>query len=375
MSLQELLPRLSIVRSDGESKIQRFWRWWSGEILHFVPPRIREALDSKERVLLVSVRDREMVVEYRHGSDRQVVDTIGLFGSPGGDAASSPAAQREADSVIVELPPTIAVRRQVTLPLGTEDRIAEVLGYEMDRLTPFAKDDVYSHHRVAKRDTARGIICIDLVVALKKTVDELLSALEQRGINASKVTLSGAAASTDRGLALVNLLPQQKRSSVASRWPMIPSALTVLAAMLVMAAIAYPLVQQNIVLGQLEKEVSELAPAAIAAGKTRDDIATAARQSGFFAEKWASMPTKIRVLDELTQVVPDDTWLTRIQMDGATVRIHGESEGASSLIGLIEASDLFRDVRFSSPVTKNPRTSNDRFVIEVQVEVEGAPGE
>ena len=225
-----------------------------------------------------------------------------------------------------------------------------MLGYEMDRLTPFAKDDVYSHHRVAKRDTARGIICIDLVIALKKTVDELLSVLEQRGINASKVTLSGAAASNRPRPGIGQPVCHSKSvPSVASRWPIIPSALTVLAAVLVMAAIAYPLVQQNIVLGQLENEVSELAPAAIAAGKTRDDIATAARQSGFFAEKWASMPTKIRVLDELTQVVPDDTWLTRIQMDGATVRIHGESEGASSLIGLIEASDLFRDVRFSSP--------------------------
>ena len=86
------------------------------------------------------------------------------------------------------------------------------------------------------------------------------------------------------------------------------------------------------------------------------------------------MPTKIRLLDEITRVMPDDTWLSQVQVKGGIVRIQGESEGASSLIGLMENSDLLRDVSFSSPVTKNPRTSNDRFVIQASIEAANTGG-
>ena len=33
----------------------------------------------------------------------------------------------------------------------------------------------------------------------------------------------------------------------------------------------------------------------------------------------------------------------------------------------LEASDLIENATFSSPVTKNPRTSNDRFAIEARI--------
>ena len=74
---------------------------------------------------------------------------------------------------------------------------------------------------------------------------------------------------------------------------------------------------------------------------------------------WPAVDESARVRNSVTLVV---------QVDGNTVRIHGESERASSLIGLIEESALLKDARFSSPVTKNPRTSNDRFVIEAVID-------
>ena len=216
-------------------------------------------------------------------------------------------------------------------------------------------------------DNFRRVIKVDLILALRKTVDEILERLEQREIIASKVTLPGAAETTERSLASVNLLPADRTVKAKSRRPLLTTALTALAALLLVVAVTYPFVQQQIQLGRLEEQISELQPAAVAAGETRGAIVEAGRQSNFFADKRNSTPTKIQLLDELTRVVPDDTWLTRIQINGTTVRIQGESEGASSLIGLIEASELLHDARFSSPVTKNPRTSNDRFVVEAQI--------
>ena len=167
MNLQSLAPRFSDMMDRPDSLLHRFWKWWSGEILFFVPPRIREFFDHQDQMLLVSTSDHEMVVEVLHGSDRRELDRISLTSVEKFDSIS---AYPEADTVIVQLSAAHAFRRQVSLPFGTEDRIDNVLGYEMDRLTPFSQHDVYFHHRVIGRDSERRVINIDLVVALRKIV-------------------------------------------------------------------------------------------------------------------------------------------------------------------------------------------------------------
>ena len=370
MNLQALLPRSLLARSGAESVITRFWHWWSAEILYFVPAGLRAAFDKQERLLLVSVRDSDLIIEYRHGSAREQLQTISLLDKPETAAnaiqANTQAAISDSDVVIVELSAARAARRQVSLPFGTEDRIAEVLGYEMDRLTPFASKDTYFHYHTVNRDMSRRVINIELVIALRQTVDDVLNRLEKNGIKATQLTVAGAVDTR------TNLLPSDKRVSAVSTLPRVPAALTALAVILAMVAIAFPLLHQRSELAQLDEEISQLKPAAIAADQIRTQIAETARQSGFFNDKWADTPTKISMLNEIARIVPDDTWLSRVQINGMTVRIQGESDDASSLIGLVEASALLRDARFSSPVTKNPRTSNDRFVIEMSIDTEGA---
>jgi len=379
MNLQSLAPRLFASSGHGPNALQRFWKWWSGEILDFVPASIRAAFDHDEQLLLISVHERDMTLERRHGADRQPLETIALADDDDALAdkskAESPITTTESDRIVVELSRAQAVQRQVALPFGTEDRIEDVLGYEMDRFTPYARNDVYIHYRVTGRDNERRVINIHLVVALRKTVDGILAALKKRGVNPSRVTLRGCAESTDPAMAAINLLPRNSRAKPASRRNLVPTALTALAAILAVVAIGYPFANQLAQLNRLDDEIAALSPAAIAAGKTRDEIANAVRLAGFFSDKRAVVPTQISLLNELTRVIPDDTWLSRVQVQGTTVRVHGESEGASSLIGLIEDSDMLRDVRFSSPVTKNPRTSNDRFVIEAQIETAGGSSE
>lgn len=360
MNLQAMLPR-ALTRRDGvDSLLRRFWTWWSTELLYFVPPAIRDAFDKQERILLVSVRDSELLVDYRHGDDRRRIDCISLLDAPVRDAEAESTVP-ETDRVIVNLSVAQAARRQVNLPIAAEDRLGDVLVFEMDRLTPFSTADIYYDYRVIKRDSAHGTITVDLVIALRKTVDDLMERLVQRNIEVSQLTLVGAAAST-------NLLPKDRRAAVGPILPIIPTMLTGVAAILAIIAIGYPLAMQQMEINQLELEVGELRPTALAADEIRARIAAAEQQSDFFADRWNRAPTKIKMLNELARLIPDDTWLTRLEVNGNTVRIHGESERASSLIGLIEESGLLQDPHFSSPVTKNPRTGNDRFAIEALVE-------
>jgi len=355
MNLHVLKPTMLAQRSDPRRLARRFWDWWSGEILQVVPPKIRALVDRQERVLIISAEEDELrarLLPALESQEPQATDPEVLW--------------PEADIAVVELSPLQAFRRRVSLPFGTEDRLADVLGYEMDRLTPYVQDDVYFDFRIESRDAKRRIVNVELVVALRCTIDDILERLSGLDIAPSKITLQGGVAGDEQ--MPLNLLPEVKRERSMSQREVVPVAITVCAALLAVIALAYPVAHKWLRLQDLDAEIGRLTPAALAAQETQSEIAAALRQGGFFAEKWASMPTKIQLLHEVTRVVPDDTWLSQVQIKGDTVLIQGESEGASSLIGLMEASEFFRDVSFSSTVTKNPRTSNDRFVIQAAIE-------
>ena len=73
------------------------------------------------------------------------------------------------------------------------------------------------------------------------------------------------------------------------------------------------------------------------------------------------------LLRELTVTLPDDTWLERLQIKGDSVQIIGQSGKASALVGIVEASKWFNGAGFTSPVTTDPRTGKERFMLNARI--------
>jgi general secretion pathway protein L len=75
----------------------------------------------------------------------------------------------------------------------------------------------------------------------------------------------------------------------------------------------------------------------------------------------------VYLFDDLTKRIPDTTWLTYFQYKSGNLQVRGESPDASSLIALVEASPMFQETRFVSPVTRSSATNRDRFQLEMKV--------
>lgn len=76
-----------------------------------------------------------------------------------------------------------------------------------------------------------------------------------------------------------------------------------------------------------------------------------------------------RVWEELTRVLPDDAWLTDVTVDGGTMTITGfAAQSAASLVAILDASDLFSEPNFISPVVRIPGQSGERFEIRLRIE-------
>ena len=77
------------------------------------------------------------------------------------------------------------------------------------------------------------------------------------------------------------------------------------------------------------------------------------------------------MLADVTERLPDGTWLVQLRWQGDKLVMAGYSPSATPLIAELEDSLYLSEVRFGSPVTPDPRIGRERFNITAAV---AAPG-
>ena len=75
----------------------------------------------------------------------------------------------------------------------------------------------------------------------------------------------------------------------------------------------------------------------------------------------------LRVLDELTKVVPTNAYLSNFRYRDSGIEIQGSAENASALIPLMERSPLFENVGFNAPSNRG-RDNRETFSLKANLE-------
>jgi general secretion pathway protein L len=277
--------------------------------------------------------------------------------------------QGQIAEIVVRLPMHRVLRRTLSLPTTVEENLGAVLGFEMDRYTPFKVDQVYYDFAVRGRGVDGQTLTVVLTAVPRRTLDDLLARLGRWGLEPSVVDV----ADPEPASPPVNLLPADYRRRTATKGSRLQQLLALITLGLAVAVVAIPLVQKDRAVEALRAELARASEAAQAAQSLQKDYDRAVAEMTFVVRKRYETPAAIDVLDELTRVLPDETWLSRFELSGSELRIQGESNAASALISVVEQSALFRDARFTAPVTQNARTGLERFAIAARIGRESAP--
>ncbi|MFA7240692.1 MAG: PilN domain-containing protein [Sulfuricellaceae bacterium] len=343
-----------------------FLDWWFGELSallrQLLPGTSRPAL---ERQVLVKISG-SLVIFFRvvHGKAAEVgrLDMASLEAT-GQKYAFQSELNRVApqkSEIALYLAQEQVLCKKLSLPLAAEENLRQVITFEMDRHTPFNPGQVYFDYRIVQRDKQLDIA---LAVAPRDTINEPLRQLAAWGAQTVAVRVAGDAENDTPW----NLLPGELRqNSRGARLPRLNSALAIGLAALLCAALALPVWQKRETVLALYPQVSKAHEQAEAAENLRRQLEALLAEYNYLLDKKRESPPVVAVLEDVTRLLPDDTWVQQFDLKGKEMRIHGETASSSKLAGLFEQAKTLHDASFRAPLTKGQGANSERFQLAAE---------
>ncbi len=340
------------------SSVMPMVHWWLGEIGLLLPPSLRR-LFSEQRLLVTISHEKLCFVDPNSPTGEEICHALESGSSTSGSLPPYLLKQR-CDLLLDE---ALVLVRELELPLEAESTLRRVLSFSMDHYTPFAESDVVFDYRIVRRDLVNKKIAIILYVAPTEGVEPAIHALADMNIEIATVDVASASANGREG---IDLCPPEWRSATAgmNRFDRV-LALSALALLLVVAVM--PFIQRQQATSQLESELSGLRAQLHQAESDREDLLDRIERMTLIQQQTSAMPSVLDVLLELTHLMSDESWAGQVTITSGRVRLSGEASAASELLAQLSKSSIFSDPRFEAPLTQNPKTGNERYVISLAI--------
>jgi len=347
--------------------LMEYWTWWKEELSSAIPLPLRQLLITTNKLVL-EIQDSDAEIYRIVGSKKNHITRINIKDLSSNQLVGIIRETNVSDKILV-IPRQQILEKQVTFPMATEENIREVLSYEMDRLTPFTSSQVYYDYLVVSRDKQKSTIDLKLVIVPKERIDKLLTDLSQIGFKPHVLTVSGENTGKNPQ---INLLPLDKRAKNINALKVVNYTFAGIAVILLVISLLLPIWDKMKYIQTLEPQLDKYTQSAEKILTLRKQVEKAEEEALFLVEKKQESILMLRIIEELTEIIPDDTWVNQVDISGDEVHIYGESVSSASLLPIIEASKIFAGAQFRSPVTQNRQNNTERYHLSAQIRQEEA---
>lgn len=332
--------------------------WWMDQMRSLVPGGASHASRQPDALIVVidrfadggAARNVAGSILVRQGGLETPIGPLNLDGP-------QPAAAVPHLATGLRLPPGAVLQRDVVLPLAAAKGLQTVLGFEMDRLTPFAAGEVYWGVAGIRPDHARGKLNLHLFVVLRAQVEAVCQALAPIRLAPSFIEVQGGEVQGGR----IELAGARPRANQVMQM-----GLSALCGILAFACLAAPFMRQQVALDAAARVIAASAPVANTALALRQQLAIAASGRSAIAQARRAGDA-LPVLATLTTALPDGTWLSDLALKSGDLTFDGQSTNAAQLIGLLSAVPGLRDPNFTAPVTRTADGKADQFSLHAAV--------
>lgn len=349
--------------------VKKLFRWWLRELDFLVPEKIKQLVSEQQGFIVVRPESDRLALTYVANGDSAPLATL--------ERDASGAAQYEAllanderlgkAKLILRLTGEEAIQKELALPSAVKENLAQVVAYELDRYTPFKADQVYFAVKPLEGEHEPGQIRVALVLTPKETLNALYDDLKAIGMSPLFVDYEATPNDLNRPYEGYNLLPEGLREKSANAPRLVYSALIAGVFLLLGTVLVLPVWLEYRTVNALQRKIDAIEKEAKGVKALQLEIdAMIDETRRLIAEKNAA-PTVVEMLNSLSTLIKDDTWLSYVQYANGNLQIQGESPASSALLGVLEASPLFVNARFVSPVTQDKISGQERFQITVDV--------
>lgn len=358
----------NLARLKKQLLTSRFLRWWLDELATMTPGWLLQTGQDVGTSALVGVNQNEITLSQLKNGIKQEIARLPLNASEQGEARTKFLA--ELDRIIpglrditLVLPGDRTLRKSLVLPLATEENLYQVLEFQMEQHTPFSPTQIYFGYRVTGRDFESGNLTLEFVASPRAPLDETMKTLAELGVRVCAVVAEDM--QTDG--APVNLLATGQEKILMPRLHGARIWLAGASLMLLLAALLMPVVIKREAVIQMNPWVEKGRKAAEATDVLRQQLSAKVEEYNYLLEKKKTLPPVIMALEELSRILPDDTWVQQVDIKGKELQIQGETASSSRLISLFEQSRYFRDASFRSPLTKGQSAGTERYHLALEI--------
>lgn len=254
--------------------------------------------------------------------------------------------------------------RVLDFPKQAADFLDGMIRSQIDRLTPWTANDAAFGWALLS-DTASDRIEVALVATSKDKIAPLARLAADLG--ASSITVFTPFSSIEGTASRVKLFENSLQGSIGGvlsvsailRATLLASGAAAAVALLVSAYLGDVLESEQ---QQLQRQISQRR----AALRLNSD-SSGGSGLGLLAKRKQETPSSVMVLEAISKLLPDTTYVTELRIESDKVQVVGLTQDAPSLIRLIEQSPQFTRATFFAPTTRAQNDPGERFHIEAHI--------
>lgn len=316
------------------STAQQLWRAWLDELQALLPARVRARL-------LPQVRQRRL--------DWPLPEQV---------------EPHQGERLVLVLPTDMLLVQTLVLPSAALRDLRTVIGFEIDKYTPYPRDQLQYVARVLARQGALAQVL--LVATLRERLQPVLDACAAQGLLVQAVDGRDA-----QGQRLgVDLLPPEHRPQRHGR-KRLPAYLALACCGLLAVCMLLWLQGRSARVEAMQRAVDEQRSEVQQVQNLRRALINTQGAARYLAQQKAAQPTVSSVLLDLTGCLGADTWLEQLEIaDDGGVSLSGQSAKASALISRMKDCKTLADAQFQGIIQPDEQTGKERFSLRAQLRKE-----
>ena len=251
---------------------------------------------------------------------------------------------------------------RLDFPSKAGDFLDGMIRAQIDRLTPWTANDAVfgwsppaaaANERIEVIFAATSKLKVQPLLQFVQALDAASVAIYSHGLAGRRAHPSGSSCSTSRCEARSG-----RRGYRGFCVPLCSSAGVAAAASLLLSAYIESSISRS--RASCSGSFRSAAPRCVSIRIRRSGL-------GLLAKRKQTTPSSVMVLEAISRVLPDTTYVTELRIEGDKVQVVGMTQDAPSLIRLMEQSPQFTRATFFAPTTRAANEPGERFHIEAHI--------